>query len=181
VIVNVVCVRVAVGVPIIWPFVEVSDRPAGRLGLTENDLVPTPPAAVTGVKLAAIFLVRVLAAIILVSTIAGGGGGSSMVRLKVFELVCGTSSVTVTVCVVGPPDAEAVPSICPVSDIKNSPDGKLGEIEYTSVPRPPVAVTGVTDVDVPLTNVTDACARVVTISGGGGSGLTVSKKLLELV
>jgi hypothetical protein len=44
-----------------------------------------------------------------------------------------------------------------------------------------VAVTGVTDVDVPLTNVTDACDMVVTISGGGGSAITVSKKLLELV
>jgi hypothetical protein len=179
--VNVVCVRTTVGVPNICPFVEFSDRPAGRLGLTENNLVPTPPVAVTGVKLAAMFLVSVLAAMTLVSTMAGGGGGASMVNVKFFELVCGTSSVTVTVCVIGPPDAEAVPNICPVSDIKNSPDGKLGEIEYTSVPRPPVAVTGVTDVDVPLTNVTDACARVVTISGGGGSAITVSKKLLELV
>jgi hypothetical protein len=97
VIVNVICVRVAVGVPIICPFAEFSDRPAGKLGLMVNVLVPTPPVAVTGVKLAAMFLVRVLAAITLVSTIAGGGGGSSMVRLKVFELVCGTSSVTVTV------------------------------------------------------------------------------------
>ena len=44
-----------------------------------------------------------------------------------------------------------------------------------------MAVTGVTDADSPRVKVTDACDTVVTISGGGGSGLTVSKKLLELV
>jgi hypothetical protein len=44
-----------------------------------------------------------------------------------------------------------------------------------------VAVTGVTDALCPRIKVTDACTSVVTISGGGGSGLTVSEKLLELV
>ena len=96
-IVNVVCVSVTDGVPNICPFAEFSDRPAGKLGLMANVLVPCPPDAVTGVKLAAMFLVSVLAAITLVRTMAGGGGGSSIVSVKFFELVCRTSSVTVTV------------------------------------------------------------------------------------
>jgi len=95
--VNVVCVSVTVGVPSICPLVEFRDSPAGRLGLIANVLVPTPPVAVMGVKLAAMFLVRVLDAITLVSTIAGGGGGFSIVSVNVLELVCGTASVTVTV------------------------------------------------------------------------------------
>jgi hypothetical protein len=85
--VNVVCVSVTLGLPNICPLVEFSDSPVGRLGLIENVLVPTPPVAVIGVKLAAIFLVNVLAAITLVRTIAGGGGGSSTVSVNVLELV----------------------------------------------------------------------------------------------
>jgi hypothetical protein len=110
--------------------------------------------------------------------VVNSAGGADTVRLKVFELVWPILSVTVTVNAVCARVTEAVPEIRPVPVFIVSPVGRLGLIEYVSVPYPPLPVTGVNpDSATNWVRILDATACTVIT----GPALTVNANVLELV
>jgi hypothetical protein len=152
------------------------DSPEGRLGATENVYGVSPPDAVTGVtgEIATLIVAVTVATLRVVNR----AGGADTVRLNVLLLVCAILSVTVTVNTVCGKVAVAVPDISPVAVLSVNPVGKLGLIEYVSVPYPPLPVTGVNpDSATNCVSIRDATACTVTT----GPALTVNANVLELV
>ena len=98
---------------------------------------------------------------------------------KKFALaVCGCASVTVTVYSVCPLAVVVVPAMLPSTVLKINPVGNAGLIEYTNVPTPPEAVTGLNAVNAAfLINVELGIAVVTTIGLGA---ITAKSKVLVL-
>ena len=134
-----------------------------------------PPVAITGLTAAiCTYSVKTIVGLLTTAT----KGCAITVKLNVLLLVCNKLSVAVTVKFVGDEIDTGVPVILPSLLENCNPVGKLGLIVKTSVPSPPVPVTGKTGAIVSFTvNSTDAVFNVV-LTGGGS--ITVNENTAEL-
>jgi hypothetical protein len=117
-------------------------------------MVPNPPLAIIGVKLAlSIYCCRVLPLKLFVMF----NRPALIVMLKLAETVCDAASVTETVKFPLDGDPVGVPVIIPVVVLNDNPAGSVGLTEYTNGASPPVTGTGVVAVmfefNVPVTPV----------------------------
>jgi hypothetical protein len=153
-------------------------RPAGNVPpLSAKLMVPKPPLAVTGVNaVTGTFAGRLVdaTASVVVSVAA------LTVRLNVFDEFCAAGvvwSVAVTVKAVVPSRTLGVPVIWPVAVEKFKPVGNVPPLSAKlMVPKPPLAVTGVTGVAaVFAVKVIEGTACVVV----SVSGLTVRLKVFD--
>jgi hypothetical protein len=147
--------RVAEGVPEICP-AEFMLRPAGSVGLTVRTKVPSPPAAVTGVKGDGLPCVIVVVGMTVVAVIA-----ESTMRVNGAVAVAPLRSVAVTVKELTERVIVGVPEIRPLAAIDNPADS-VGLTVKVKVPSPPVAVTGVKGVAWPCVIVVEGMAETAT-------------------
>ena len=137
----------AVGVPLMAPFEESSERPAGREGETDQE-VTVPPLDVGVAVVIAVPLVRLNEFGLYVKD----EGAISLTTISTSAVVLPPVLVAVTVYVAVDVTAVGVPLMAPVDESSDKPDGREGETDQ-EVTGPPLAVGVTVVMAVPLVSV----------------------------
>ncbi len=138
---------IADGVPLMAPFEESSDSPAGREGETDQE-VTVPPLDVGVVVVIAVPLVKVNEFGLYVND----EGATSLTTISTSAVVLPPVLVAVTVYVAVDETEVGVPLMAPVEESSDNPDGREGETDQ-EVTGPPLAVGVTVVMAVPLVKV----------------------------
>jgi hypothetical protein len=90
-----IVVPTAVGVPVNSPVFPLNTNPLEGIGVINQTIGSTPPAAVTGVN--GVTASPIVKTVLGIACMVNSSGGSSTTSWKILELVCPSSSVTVIV------------------------------------------------------------------------------------